>query len=231
MRLFLWFSNTVKELKHQGSRIHLDVLLLLCLQYFRLCVRWQALNIDTSNKLNRINFMIEEGWSRDVVIDRVFLPCGRGGEAGWWNRGCRRKVWRAKQATLSLSSGWAMHTNWAQNGLSTQTLNDNDVDEEEPEEEEEEAPTTIENVVRLRSGTGGGGSSSLHCLCKDKARRFTPLEIVYIFCLHILHKYTLFENYSKYRIWHFPPIFVLLKLICLVTLFDRKSQVFKNSPN
>ena len=40
-----------------------------------------------------------------------------------------------------------MHTNWAQNGLSTQTLNDNDVDEEEPEEEEEEAPTTIENVV------------------------------------------------------------------------------------
>ena len=30
--------------------------------------------------------------------------------------------------------------------------------------------------------------------------------------------------------WHFPPIFVLLKLTCLVTLFDRKLQVFKNSP-
>ena len=29
--------------------------------------------------------------------------------------------------------------------------------------------------------------------------------------------------------WHFPPIFVLLKLACLVTLFDRKLQVFKNS--
>ena len=46
---------------------------------------------------------------------------------------------------------------------------------------------------------------------------------------------TLFENYSKCRIWvyefwHFPPIFVLLKLTCLVTLFDRKLQVFKNSP-
>ena len=27
---------------------------------------------------------------------------------------------------------------------------------------------------------------------------------------------------------HFPPIFVLLKLTCLVTLFDRKLQVFKN---
>ena len=44
-----------------------------------------------------------------------------------------------------------------------------------------------------------------------------------------------FENYSKCRIWifefwHFPPIFVLLKLTCLVTLFDRKLQVFKNSP-
>ena len=46
---------------------------------------------------------------------------------------------------------------------------------------------------------------------------------------------SLFENYSKCRIWifefwHFPHIFVLLKLTCLVTLFDRKLQVFKNSP-
>ena len=31
--------------------------------------------------------------------------------------------------------------------------------------------------------------------------------------------------------WHFPPIFDLLKLTCLVTLFDRKLQVFKNSLN
>ena len=44
-------------------------------------------------------------------------------------------------------------------------------------------------------------------------------------------KYTLFENYSKvFEFWRFPPIFVLLKLTCLVTLFDRKLQVFKNSP-
>ena len=46
---------------------------------------------------------------------------------------------------------------------------------------------------------------------------------------------TLFENCSKCRILifefgHFPPIFFLLKLTCLVTLFDRKLQVFKNSP-
>ena len=36
---------------------------------------------------------------------------------------------------------------------------------------------------------------------------------------------TEFENYLKCRIsflnfWHFPPIFVLLKITCLVTLFD-----------
>ena len=30
--------------------------------------------------------------------------------------------------------------------------------------------------------------------------------------------------------WHFSPIFVLFKLTCLVTLFDRKLQIFENSP-
>ena len=33
-----------------------------------------------------------------------------------------------------------------------------------------------------------------------------------------------------FEFWHFPPICVLLKLTCLVTLFDRKLQVFKNLP-
>ena len=47
---------------------------------------------------------------------------------------------------------------------------------------------------------------------------------------------TVFEDYSKCRswifeFWHFPPIFDLLKLTYLVTLFDCKLQVFKNSPN
>ena len=46
---------------------------------------------------------------------------------------------------------------------------------------------------------------------------------------------TLFENYSKcliwiYEFWHFPPIFVLVKLTCLATLFDRNLHFFKNSP-
>ena len=31
-------------------------------------------------------------------------------------------------------------------------------------------------------------------------------------------------------VWHFPPIFVLYKFNCLVTLFDQKHKVFKNSP-
>ena len=35
---------------------------------------------------------------------------------------------------------------------------------------------------------------------------------------------------AAFEFWQFPPIFVLLKLTCLVTLFDRKLQVFKNSP-
>ena len=39
----------------------------------------------------------------------------------------------------------------------------------------------------------------------------------------------LLQKVSFYK-WHFPTIFVLLKLTCLVTLFDRKLQVFKNSP-
>ena len=33
-----------------------------------------------------------------------------------------------------------------------------------------------------------------------------------------------------FQVWHFPPIFVLLKLTCLVTLFDSNLEVFKNSP-
>ena len=42
----------------------------------------------------------------------------------------------------------------------------------------------------------------------------------------VLYTFTVFENHPKCRIWicqlwHFTPIFDLLKLTCLVTLFDR----------
>ena len=41
-----------------------------------------------------------------------------------------------------------------------------------------------------------------------------------------------FQNHPKYRIgifqhWHFPPIFVILKVTSLVTLFDRKPSGFQ----
>ena len=45
----------------------------------------------------------------------------------------------------------------------------------------------------------------------------------------------MFENNLRCRVrvirfWDFIPIFALLKVTCLVTLFDRKIQVFKNLP-
>ena len=48
-----------------------------------------------------------------------------------------------------------------------------------------------------------------------------------------IFKDTVFENQSKYHIWvfqclHFPPIFVPLKLTCLVTLFDLQIDYFKS---
>mgnify|MGYP006863930545 CR=1 FL=1 len=33
-----------------------------------------------------------------------------------------------------------------------------------------------------------------------------------------------------FEFWYFSPIFVLLKLTCMVTLFDRKLQIPKNAP-
>ena len=36
--------------------------------------------------------------------------------------------------------------------------------------------------------------------------------------------------FEFFNFWHFPSILALLKVICLVTLFDSKFQVFKNSP-
>ena len=46
------------------------------------------------------------------------------------------------------------------------------------------------------------------------------------------HSCIVFENHSKCLIWvfqfrHFPLIFVLLRMTCLLTLFDRKLQIFR----
>ena len=57
--------------------------------------------------------------------------------------------------------------------------------------------------------------------------KFELLNYFQTLCKSICLKIT--QNVA-FAFWHFPPIFVLLKLTCLVTLFDRKLQVFKNSP-
>ena len=48
-----------------------------------------------------------------------------------------------------------------------------------------------------------------------------------VVCEHIVWKLL---KMSHLKFWHFPTIIVVLKLTCLVTLFDSKLQVFKNSP-
>ena len=58
---------------------------------------------------------------------------------------------------------------------------------------------------------------------KFSSRRQRTLQLCNAQCLKITQK-------VSFEFWHFPPIFVLLKLTCLVTEFDRKLQVFKNSP-
>ena len=60
--------------------------------------------------------------------------------------------------------------------------------------------------------------------CEQSEPRF---HILFYTNVYQKRAFTLFENYSKCRIWifefwHFPPIFVVPKLTCLVTLFDRK---------
>ena len=47
--------------------------------------------------------------------------------------------------------------------------------------------------------------------------------------MHIAHSLKITQNVA-FEFWHFPPIFFLLKVTCLVSLFERKLQVFKNSP-
>ena len=54
--------------------------------------------------------------------------------------------------------------------------------------------------------------------------------LTYLCLLHIVWIVLKMSYLIFFLFWHFPPIFVLLKLTCLLTLFDRKLQIFKNSP-
>ena len=54
---------------------------------------------------------------------------------------------------------------------------------------------------------------------------FYPLVGRYI-SSHVFTLFKISENVALgfFYFWHFPPIFVLLELTCLVTLFDRRQQ-------
>ena len=65
------------------------------------------------------------------------------------------------------------------------------------------------------------------------ARVFSFLKAIFCFYIYTLWmphclKITQIVAFQFFQFWHFPPIFVLLKVTCLVTLFDRKLQVVKN---
>ena len=55
-------------------------------------------------------------------------------------------------------------------------------------------------------------------------------KMSYFTTLHIVWKLLKMSHLIFFKFWRFPPIFVLLKLTCLVTLFDHKFKGFKNSP-
>ena len=58
---------------------------------------------------------------------------------------------------------------------------------------------------------------------------FLPLNSTFV--LYFVFKNRLKCHIWVFQFWHFPPIFVLLQLTCLVTLFDRKLEVFNNVSN
>ena len=56
--------------------------------------------------------------------------------------------------------------------------------------------------------------------------QFSVKQHLLYYCLKITKN----VSFWFFQFWLIPPIFVLLKVTCLVTLFDCKLQVFKNSP-
>ena len=68
---------------------------------------------------------------------------------------------------------------------------------------------------------------------RTRARLHKPDPLLLIDFPEINHQFKVSEKIAQnvtFEFWHFPPIFVLLKLTCLVTLFDRNLHVFKKSP-
>ena len=97
---------------------------------------------------------------------------------------------------------------------------------------------TVEQIIAVENMLASSSKRSKGVLSK----RFRKQIRLFLYLKKLLHSE---ENETEFTIgtqclkitqnvafefWHFPPIFVLLKVTCLVTLFDRKLQVFKNSP-
>ena len=58
------------------------------------------------------------------------------------------------------------------------------------------------------------------------------MDVYDFFMLEILYHKVFSSAWMNiiFQFWHFPPIFVQLKLSCLVTLRDHKLKVFKHLP-
>ena len=82
------------------------------------------------------------------------------------------------------------------------------------------------NLIRLMESTRWlrvmeESQTQWHSLASSNNVFFFPaLKNQKIF--QIVWKSPKMSHLKFFRFWHFPPIFVLLKLTCLVTLFDRK---------
>ena len=81
-------------------------------------------------------------------------------------------------------------------------------------------PFEIENgrIFLTNQTTNIGSIVEYHC--------FPGKLLPFTHCLKITKN----VSFEFFEFWHFPLIFVLLTVTCLVTLLNRKFQAFKNSP-
>ena len=68
-----------------------------------------------------------------------------------------------------------------------------------------------------------------HKCAENTNKRAVRVENQFLFPTNRTYCFKITPKVS-FEFWHFSPILIQLKLTCLVTLFDRKLQVFKNSP-
>ena len=82
----------------------------------------------------------------------------------------------------------------------------------------------------LSSSYSTFASVPLSVLRKLNKSKINMICVLYLPKYLIFHLHIVWKSLKMLHLQFFPPIFVLLKLTCLITLFDRKLQVFKNLP-